>query len=80
MCFVVCLREQLVVDLPGDVSPGLHHLPTLLPPDSVSVHPLAMSATPPDPGLWTTLKARQIVVVNCEVPVVDRKVLRNCNA
>ena len=42
LCFVfVCLREELVIDLPGDVSPGLHHLPTLLLPHSVGVHPLA---------------------------------------
>ena len=39
-----------------------------------------MSATPPDPGLWPTLKARQVVVVDSEVPEVDREVLRNCVA
>ena len=68
------LGQQLVVDVSRHVGPGLHHLAAgLLPPHGVGVHPLAVPAPPPDPGLRPALVAGQVVVVHREV---DRVPLR----
>ena len=75
MLHLACyLGQQLVVDVSRHVGPGLHHLAAgLLPPHGVGVHPLAVSAAPPDPGLRAALVAGQVVVVHREVAVLGEQ-------